>query len=193
MLTSLELRWFSPGELPSDVASWFSSAELGGQLQAPEAREDVYLYVPECEYMGIKLRQGRLEIKWRQVDLGILRLERAEGKLEKWSKWLCEDPTTESFQPELVLKQKSWVRIGKVRSQRLYDDFALELTQLTIENNLWWSLALETLGADARARDRLQNIFELVGKTYVGLALPAQNSYAYPKWIEIAIAPHANI
>jgi hypothetical protein len=188
MLTSLELRWFSPGELPSDVASWFSTAELGGQLQAPEAREDVYLYAPECEYMGIKLRQGRLEIKWRQAELEILQFERAEGKLEKWSKWFCEDRTNESFQPERVSRQKSWLRIGKVRSQRLYDGCALELTQLTIENNSWWSLALETLGADARTRDRLQSIFELVGKTYIGSQLQLQNSYAYPKWIETAIA-----
>lgn len=189
MLTSLELRWFSPGELPSDVASWFSTAELGGQLQAPEAREDVYLYAPECEYMGIKLRQGRLEIKWRHAELEILQFKRAEGKLEKWGKWLCEDPTSESFQSERVLNQKSWIRIGKVRSQRLYDDCALELTQLTIKHNLWWSLALETFGAEPQKMDALQSIFELLDKTYVGSQLQVLNSYAYPKWIEIAIAP----
>jgi hypothetical protein len=120
MLTSLEIRWFYPGELPSDVAAWFSSAELGGQLQAPEKREDIYLYAPECEYMGVKLRQGRLEIKWRQAELEVLGFGTVEGKLERWGKWLCEDPTNQSFQPEFVLRQKSWVKIGKVRSQRLY-------------------------------------------------------------------------
>ncbi|MGL4619835.1 MAG: hypothetical protein ACRCZS_12370, partial [Chroococcidiopsis sp.] len=69
MLNSLELRWFISGELPLEVSSWFEQDKLGGQLQAPETREDVYLYVPECEYMGLKLRQGRLEIKWRQAEL----------------------------------------------------------------------------------------------------------------------------
>jgi hypothetical protein len=188
MLASLELRWFIPGELPSDVSSWFEQDELGGQLRSPEEREDVYLYVPGCESMGIKLRQGRLEIKWRQAELEVLSFEKVEGKLEKWGKWLCEDPTEESFKPENVSGQKLWVRIGKVRSQRLYDGCALELTQLTIHNHTWWSLALETLGADARAQDKLQSIFESVGKTYTGLQLPAQNSYAYPKWIEMVMA-----
>lgn len=187
MLNSLELRWFISGELPLEVSSWFERDKLGGQLQAPETREDVYLYVPECEYMGIKLRQGRLEIKWRQAELEILRFERVEGKLEKWGKWLCEDPTTESFQPKHVLSQKSWVRIGKVRSQRLYDGCALELTQLTIQNNAWWSLALETFGTEPQKMDKLQSIFELIGTTYTGSQLKVQKSYAYPKWIEIAM------
>lgn len=186
MLTSLELRWFISGELPSDVSTWFERDKLGGCLQAPEAREDVYLYVPKCEYMGIKLRQGRLEVKWRQAELEILRLERVEGRLEKWSKWLCEDPTSEAFQPKRVSNQKSWVKIGKVRSQRLYDDCALELTQLTIKDNTWWSLALETFGAELQKIDTLQNIFELVSNTYIGSQLQIQNSFAYPKWIEIA-------
>lgn len=188
MLESLELRWFIPGELPSDVSAWFEQDKLGGQLQPPEAREDVYLYVPGCEYMGIKLRQGRLEIKWRQAELEVLSFEKVEGKLEKWGKWLCEDPTETSFKPENVLGQRTWVKIGKVRSQRLYDGCALELTQLTIENNTenntWWSLALETLGADTRAREKLQSIFELISKTQITPHLQAQNSYAYPKWIE---------
>ena len=187
MLTSLEVRWFISGKLPLNVETWFSTADLGGQLQAPEAREDVYLYAPECEYMGIKLRQGRLEIKWRQAELEVLRFERLEGKLERWGKWLCEDPTTESFQPKHVLNQKSWVRIGKVRSQRLYDGCTLELTQLTLQNNAWWSLALETFGTEQQQMDKLQIIFELIGKTYTGSQLQIQNSYAYPKWIEIAI------
>lgn len=186
MLNSLELRWFISGELPSEISAWFVQDKLGGQLQPSETREDVYLYTPECEYMGIKLRQGRLEVKWRQAELEILPFARIEGKLEKWSKWLCEDPKEESFKPERVLKQKSWLKIGKVRSQRLYDSCALELTQLNIRDCKWWSLALETLGTEPQQMNKLQSIFESVGKTYSGSHLQAQNSYAYPKWIAIA-------
>jgi hypothetical protein len=185
MLNSLEVRWFISGELPAEVSAWFVG-DIGGQLQPSETREDVYLYTPECEYMGIKLRQGRLEIKWRQAELEILHFARLEGKLEKWSKWLCEDPTSESFKPERVLKQKSWLKIGKVRSQRLYEDCALELTQLKIEDRKWWSLALETVGTEPPQMDKLQSVLELVGKTYTGSQLQTQNSYAYPQWIAIA-------
>ena len=89
--------------------------------------------------MGIKLRQGRLEIKWRNAELGVVSWGGVEGKLEKWGKWLCEDSTKESFRPE-VLEGKSWISVKKVRSQRLYDDCAIELTELNIKGNDWWTI-----------------------------------------------------
>jgi hypothetical protein len=86
-----------------------------GDLAPSEEREDVYLYTPGCEYMGVKLRQGRLEIKWRKAELGNLRFgNQVEGKVEKWGKWLCEDPTQQSFQPQDVVG-KSWVSVKKAR------------------------------------------------------------------------------
>lgn len=184
MLTSLEIRWFCAGKLPQAISSWFKQDELGGQLQSSEEREDVYLYTPGCEHLGIKLRQGRLEVKWRQAELGIVRFgERVEGKLEKWGKWLCEDPSQESFKPENVTGQKSWVSVEKVRSQRLYDSCAIELTQLRLKGNDWWSLGFETFGADASKMDQLQTTASLVFQTYSDSQLQAQDSYAYPKWL----------
>jgi len=188
MQTSLEIRWFCAGKLPQAISSWFQQDELGGQLQPLEEREDVYLYSPGCEYLGIKLRQGRLEVKWRQAELGIVRLgEQVEGKLEKWGKWLCEDPTAESFKLEAVVGQKSWVSVMKVRSQRLYDSCSVELTQLSIKGNDWWSLGFETVGAEANQMEKLQTIASLVFKTYEGAELLAQDSYAYPKWLSVVV------
>lgn len=183
MLTSIELRWFYLGELPQEISLWFEQDELEGQLQSPEEREDVYLDISRCEYLGIKLRQGRLEIKWRQAELGVVRFgQQVEGKLEKWSKWLCEDPTAETFQPEAVVG-KTWVSVKKVRSQRLYDSCTLELTQLSIQSQDWWSLAFETSGTDTNMVDKLQSIADRVFKIYSGPKLQAQDSYAYPHWL----------
>ncbi len=186
MLTSLEIRWFYVGKLPTAISAWFKQDELGGQFQPPEEREDVYLYTPESEYLGIKLRQGRLEVKWRQAELGMACLGTVEGKLEKWGKWLCEDPTAESFKPEVVVGQ-SWVNVKKVRSQRLYDCCAVELTQLSIKGNDWWSLAFETFGAEANKLEQLQNVASLVFKTRNESQLQAQDSYAYPHWLNLVV------
>ncbi len=69
MLLSNELRWFYPGKLPENIQLWFQQNCLIDPLKSPEEREDVYLYSPGCDYLGIKLRQGRLEVKWRQAEL----------------------------------------------------------------------------------------------------------------------------
>lgn len=188
MLTSLEIRWFYAGKLPEAILDWFGEDRLGGEIQPPEERSDIYLYIPESEYLGIKLRQGRLEVKWRQAELGIVRSgERVEGKLEKWSKWLCEDPTAESFKPEVVVGRSSWVSVQKVRQQRMYDNCAIELTQLNIKGNDWWSLAFETQGAEASKINQLQSIAKQVFKTYNGIQLTNLDSYAYPTWLSMVV------
>lgn len=188
MLTSLEIRWFYASKLPEAILDWFGQDELGGKLQPPEAREDVYLYSPGCEYLGIKLRQGRLEIKWRNAELGIVRLpEGIEGKLEKWGKWMCEDPSLESFRLEAVVGQSIWVSVKKVRTQRLYDGCAIELTQLNVKGNDWWSLAFETEGAEDSKLEQLKNIARQAFQTYNGSQLQAQDSYAYPSWLCVVV------
>lgn len=211
MLLTAELRWFYRGALPEEVLHWFQQDCLGEQLEPPEEREDLYLYSPGCEYLGIKLRQGRLEIKWRKAELGVVRFgDRVEGKVEKWGKWLCEDPTGESFQPTNVVG--TWVSVKKVRflrkaslTQRQYQVLAgesitavpvsesidqgctVELTQLSINGNAWWSLAFEAEGEDDCLMDNLQAVANWVFKSYRGSKLQGEDSYAYPTWISILV------
>ena len=204
MQLTAELRWFNRGTLPEEISHWFEQDCLGEQLKPPEEREDVYLYSPECEYLGIKLRQGRLEIKWRKAELGVVRFgDGVEGKVEKWGKWLCEDPT-ESFQLADVVGKKAWVGVKKVRSQRQYQVFpgtvtavpinesieqgcTVELTQLSINGNAWWSLAFEAFGENATLMDNLQAVASWVFKTYRGSKLQAEDSYAYPSWLSVIL------
>ncbi|WP_235526439.1 hypothetical protein [Nostoc piscinale] len=81
MLTTIEVRWFYPGTIPTEIEEWFP------QNCSPEKREDWYLYAPKCDYWGIKLRQERLEVKWRKAELGVLNVgELIEGRVEKWGK-----------------------------------------------------------------------------------------------------------
>ena len=203
MQLTAELRWFYRGTLPEAVSQWFEH-QLGEHLAPPEEREDFYLLSPGCEYMGIKLRQGRLEIKWRRAELGVLSFgDRVEGKAEKWGKWLCEDPTEESFQPTTVVEK--WLRVKKVRSQRQYQVLpgeaiiavpitasidqgcTVELTELDINDNSWWSLAFEAFSEDDCLMEHLQAVASWVFKSYHQPKLQAQDSYAYPSWISVVI------
>jgi hypothetical protein len=202
MFITNELRWFYPGTIPEEIEVWFGQNCLIDQMQLPEEREDWYLYTPKCDFLGIKLRQGRLEVKWRQAEIGVVGFgELVEGKAEKWGKWLCDDPTGESFQRATFLQTSSWINVQKVRYAKLYQvlpDYStqsvatkehidngcsLEVTYLIIQDHAWWSLAFEAFGEDARLMENLQAVASLVLNTYRGTKLQAEDSYAYPHWL----------
>ncbi|MBD2777651.1 hypothetical protein [Iningainema tapete] len=202
MLITYELRWFYPGSVPEDIKLWFEQNCLANSQQQAEERSDVYLFSPECDFLGIKLRQGRLEVKWRTKELGVVSFsEFVEGKVEKWGKWLCCDSTEESFQPSQVLGNPTWIKVDKIRSSQLYqvlpnslpqpvsadedikNGCSVELTNLMIRENHWWSLAFEARGEDDRLMDNLLTTTKLVFNNYCGFKLLALNSYAYPTWL----------
>ncbi len=190
MLTTLELRWFSQGTPPTEVEHWFSVDSPGELLGSPEEREDLYLYTPECDYLNIKLRQGSLEVKWRKAQLGSLEFAEAssatwQGNVEKWLKWICDDPEQESIMPVDVVGTKAWVAVKKMRSQRLYQGISYELTQLRVNNNDWWSVAFELAQRDIDQIEHFENVVRLVSQTYPGSELIAENSYGYPKWLTL--------
>jgi hypothetical protein len=186
MLTTLELRWFSHGTPPTEVEYWFSSDCPGKPLRSPEEREDLYLYTPGCDYLNIKLRQGSLEVKWRKTELGILQLGDCwEGKVEKWLKWICEDPAQQSIIPADVVGKGPWIAVKKKRSQRLYQGMFCELTQLSVRNDAWWSVAFEVATEDANQIDSFESVVNRVGKTYRGPELSPAHSYAYPRWLSV--------
>ncbi|MBW4544984.1 MAG: hypothetical protein KME25_11140 [Symplocastrum torsivum CPER-KK1] len=190
MLTTLELRWFSQGTLPTEVEHWFLADSPGELLGSPEEREDLYLYTPECDYLNIKLRQGRLEVKWRKAQLGSREFGEAssatwQGNVEKWLKWICDDPEQESIMPVDVVGTKAWIAVKKTRSQRLYQGISYELTQLRVNNNDWWSVAFEVAQKDANQIKHFENVVRLVSQTYRGPKLVAENSYGYPKWFAL--------
>jgi len=61
----LEIRWFFEGPLPSTVESWFHSQALEQFLIPAQKLTDVYLRSRDYN-LGLKLREGRFEIKWRR-------------------------------------------------------------------------------------------------------------------------------
>jgi hypothetical protein len=193
MLTTLELRWFVRGTPTNEVEHWFNVDCPGELLGSPEEREDLYLYTPECDYLNIKLRQGSLEVKWRKAELGILGFgDCGQGKAEKWLKWVCQDSDQQSMMPANVVGEKAWVGVKKMRSQRHYQGMTYELTQLSVTNDVWWSIALEMVIPERHTRDsrkavqavdRFEAIVSQVSQTYRGPTLECDRSFAYPTWL----------
>jgi hypothetical protein len=205
MLITYELRWFYPGTIPEDILLWFERDCLTKAVQPLEEREDLYLYLPECDYLGVKLRQGRLEVKWRKAEFGATSFgEFVEGKVEKWGKWLCCDSTEESFQRNQTVEKGAWVNIQKVRYSQLFqvipglspqpiagneegeNGCQVELTELTFGDNHWWSLAFEAFGEDSNLMDNLERTGDRIFKSYKGPKLLVTNSYGYPRLLAIA-------
>jgi hypothetical protein len=200
-LITAEVRWFYPGDPPTSLIHWLAQDCPGNELEPAEEREDVYLVVPECEYLNIKLRQQRLEIKWRQAELEeVIWKNQNAGQVEKWLKWMCEAPPSVNLIPENVSEASQWVHVKKSRFQRKYQviDHALnpiskaiqvsqgctvELTQLILYNHPWWSLAFEAFGQESRLLEILKIALQELSQTYPTFPVESSHSYAYPKWL----------
>ena len=59
-ITSAEIRWFIKGQIPSSVFDWFNGLNEN-YVNQPE-RTDYYLVLKSDDALGIKLREGKVEI-----------------------------------------------------------------------------------------------------------------------------------
>ncbi|MEC4990623.1 MAG: hypothetical protein SAJ37_17975 [Oscillatoria sp. PMC 1068.18] len=179
MLTTLEMRWFKQGKLPNHVQDWFVEKCPGDKLGSLEERTDLYLYAPECDNLGIKLRQGNLEVKWRKTELCEKNFgEIAQGKAAEWVKLTCADASLESLLTDAVKQKKTWVAVEKQRDQRRYRDCQIELTQVYLEKEFWWTIAFETLTPISSLADFNTTVGDILS-SYPGEKLLATDSFGY--------------
>src|SRR2546427_2690824 len=68
MSTTAEVRWFFEGQVPDEIEQWFCRSNLA--LKAAP-REDHYLLFPAVLGLGLKMREGRLEVKSLIKTLGV--------------------------------------------------------------------------------------------------------------------------
>ena len=169
---SLEVRWIFPGQMETAVAVWF------GRFPArTESREDPYLLDPQLRGLSVKVRGGgALEVKAYRGSEGILEVAgRARGRLESWQKW--------SF-PFSPLSPGSGDPPGwrPVRKRRRISRFSLasrqleargpglsqqprcevELTEVHMGGQHWWTLGFEATGPADLLRSELQVTAALV-------------------------------
>jgi hypothetical protein len=195
--------------LPSEVKSWFGKCP--GDADGWESRVDSYLDL-NSDDIGIKLREGRLEIKQRSDKFGFLQFhDRVAGSVERWWK-IGADLSQIPENDKLLFDTRSgWIAVGKERKLKIYrsEDFVSESTKdnpedghMPSDNELelgctfeianihlmgqeWWSLAFEAYGESGAAYRLLLNVIKLLSETQETPALSASESFSYPHWLSL--------
>ena len=151
---SIEIRWFQRGAIPAQVREWFGRFDFGPVLR--QERTDTYLFTHD-DGMGIKLREGQVEIKQRQARLGMLTVRpHARGKVETWYKWSY--PLEKNELPgNLTIPDSNWIDVAKdrllVQSGLTVPEksgYQVELTSVRVRRQDWWSFGIEATGAPAQ-------------------------------------------
>ena len=201
MQPSAELRWFCRGHPPAGLTDWFRSGDVPPTCEA--TRDDLYLSLPGCDNLGIKLRQGNVELKRLSRRGGMERL-RADvpGRVEEWIKWsfpLAEESSTDAV---LAEGDRAWLKVTKTRMLRKYEVTGtevrvvngasrvaegcnLELTTLVISGEAWWTLGFEAFGAESNVERNLRLALqsELADSRFP--TMKAEDSYSFPEWLRI--------
>lgn len=198
-VTSAELRWFVKGKIPTSVFNWFISLN-NNYINQPE-RTDHYLLLKSDDSLGIKLREGKVEIKQRTHHIGnITPGKNVNGIAEKWQKWSFELKEANNTLSEII-SQNKWLSVEKNRilinygitednivTQKepiCYKNGCLtEITSIKIKDESWWSLGLEAYGEKFRLKDNLVLISHLILSDKSNVHLTLTNSFSYPGLIK---------
>jgi len=203
MFPTVEIRWFYRGEIPGEIQSWFD--QIVDQRTQPiiqTPRTDTYLLEQGNTSLGIKLREGRLEIKQRVREYGQIEFSQdVNGIVEGWRKWsfLIAPEQTNLLSPKIL--SDTWIDVKKER--KLYNfiithqavksspmpDYSsggcnFELTQIHFWGDTWWSIGLEASGEENSNYDRLKIATKNILSLPPPQSMKAHDSRGYPKWLE---------
>jgi hypothetical protein len=218
-LSTLEVRWFFAGPLEASgpgMEYWFRTrARFGGggrppalawEPAPPAWRQDRYLLVPGHGDMGIKWREGRLEIKGREAALGRQMLAPGvEGMCERWLKWsYASTPIERCFlglfghpgADGVVLVEKrrlqrcirldaaGAVEVGCAVPRRRGVNVELAQTRVAgSASEAHWSLGFEASPADPSTSEGFAAIVAGFLEGCPALPLTADRSMSYPHWL----------
>lgn len=186
-----ELRWFFKDENKS-IANWF--ANLDKDLAEPKLRSDYYLPLEGIADVGIKLREGNIEIKQRRMKSNIYQLtDNAAGYLEQWDRWSFEIKDKDELAKKITKKDKfEWIEVQKERwaikikgekkngdpkivdiKEQLDSGCQLEYTKINVKEEKWYTFSLEWFGEQfvELSKDFLYEVLDdtrLAGKESMG-------------------------
>jgi hypothetical protein len=201
MFPTVEVRWFYTGIIPREVLAWFQQGAY--EPDQPSCRVDHYLRLGDIDSLGIKLREGRIEIKQRYGQQTIVRFhEHVAGVLEGWCKWSLALAEPVASLPDILIPASCWVAVQKERQVQRYQvvghrqivtvpaqrfpeqGCTLELTSIQARATAWWSLAFEAFGDETSLRDNLLlTVEQVLAHDGVPCSLEAADSYGYPAWL----------
>lgn len=200
LLTTVEVRWFFNGSAPAEMHAWFD--QQAAAVTSEPRRVDYYLSVRDTDALGIKFREGRIEVKQRahsscRVDFGHDQV----GAVERWRKWGFPLAAVESG--TRLEELDGWVAVAKRR--RLCDyrvdaagrialleapdppipTCSVELTDVSACGQAAWTLAFEAAGPSEMLAPTLSRVARYVLTTCSGCALRFEHSFGYPQWLRL--------
>ena len=197
---SLEVRWITPGPLGTAMREWFARFPAG-----TETREDAYLLHPRLQGLSVKLRDGStLDVKSYLGSPGIFGLP-GHGRLESWRKWSFpyESPYGGAALPGWIIVRKRrhacWVPLATSHSlapawrPAPQAGCVVELTEVHVHDQAWWSVGLEASGSAGLLRLALRHAADLAFAQPLptGVALSLDNSRSYAQWLNEWPSPDA--
>lgn len=210
MFSSHEVRWFLEGSIERhpDLKKWVehgaSNPRWAGRLGG---KPDVYVVIPGAADMGIKWREGQLQVKGLESALGTQVFSGGHiGKVERWTKWSYSGKTIEdafnpwfahgSSGPRIVEVFKTRclrkLRINPFTSEQVEVEAdalierggALEVTNLLVENQEWCSVAFEAFPNDPAMHEDFTRLVNEFVKSLHDVRLQESNSKSYPDWLQ---------
>ena len=222
LLHSAEIRWFLPGRDQWDaMLQWFLRngelallAETEPYVRQADAapfvkqelpRADEYLLLPNCETVGVKQRQGRLEVKALVAGPRPFAQDGVAGRVDEWVKWSLKPAASIASALEAELHQTGvWCTVEKRRSTQKYAAVAggvapvspdawpdagcnIELTLAGVgrDKESWLTFGFEAFGRPDQVAGLLA---EAVAHFFAAhglppLALSEHSSLSYPAWL----------
>jgi len=188
---SLEVRWIAAGPATTAMREWFTGFPAG-----TDARDDAYLLLPRLAGLSVKLRdRAALDVKSYLSSAGVLELPpRCRGRLEYWRKWSFR--YNRADQGDALPPGWSMVRKRRLRTwfpapagrdpaaspAAVQAGCAVELTQVQLRGEPWWSLGFEATGPAELLRAALDHaagvIFARPLPAGVDFSLDTSRSYA---------------
>jgi hypothetical protein len=218
---SAELRWFLPEQSPWDrILHWFTlqgrlPINVEGQydprtvtrpfVKLERERIDEYLLLPQCDTVGVKQRQGKLEVKALIAGPRPFSLGGVVGRVDQWVKWSFDPSEAMATQLEIELDQSGpWRRVVKKRyTQKISLDSVrliavppdqypeagcnIELTMIDVQAifRTWLTFGFEAFGPSARVMalldEAVAHFFAVHGPPPV--SLDGGDSLSYPAWL----------
>ncbi len=211
--TTIETRWFFDGDSGHHPAlrRWFETCApfpRGADVGAPRwtgragGAPDIYLLMPGCADMGIKWREGMLQIKGRVEDLGTRHMgTRHRGRVQRWVKWTYEEvpAACRSLFSSGATHGLATAAVHKTRALRMISldaaepvevmqgavlqrGVGCEMTDLELDGKRCCSIAFEAFPDDAAAASG----FDAVVTGFLDelpVSLDAGASMSYPEWL----------
>jgi hypothetical protein len=196
----MEVRWFGRGTVAPEMRVWFQAGKRRPEEEG--SRVDYYLRSPDTDSLGIKVREGKVEVKQLQRQHGVVGFHnRVMGVMQHWRKWSF--PLAQpGILAEALSPASAWTAVQKERELLKYqvtdigavvaipsDQYPargsyVELAQVAAAADVWWSLALEAFGDESQLAESLLLVAQHVFTAGDTPSLEAQDSYSYPTWLQ---------